>query len=131
MKFGASIWPFQWGPPYEDGISRIASLGFEAVELIGWDRENLHDYYTPKKVKELRRFAKLRALPRKTGAHPRGVDRSDGPSVEGCYGEGCSRLLRAPWLPRCGPTATTVALGGGLLAASAFLIGKMRRRNRG
>src|SRR5215212_951056 len=73
MKFGASIWPFQWDPPYEDGISRIASLGFEAVELIGWDRENLHDYYTPKKVKELRRFAKLRALPRKTGAHPRGV----------------------------------------------------------
>ena len=56
MKFGASIWPFQWDPPYEDAISRIASLGFEAVELIGWDRQNLHDYYTPKKVKELRRF---------------------------------------------------------------------------
>jgi hypothetical protein len=111
MKFGASIWPFQWDPPYEDGISRIASLGFEAVELIGWDRENLHDYYTPKKVKELRRFAKLRALPRKTGAHPRGVDRSDGPSAGGGYGEGRPRFLRAPRLPwHCGPTAMTAAL---------------------
>jgi sugar phosphate isomerase/epimerase len=56
MKFGASIWPFQWDPPYEDGISRIASLGFEAVESIGWNRQILHEYYTPKKVKELRRF---------------------------------------------------------------------------
>jgi sugar phosphate isomerase/epimerase len=56
MKFGASIWPFQWDPPYEDGISRIASLGFEAVELIGWNRQILHEYYTPKKVKELRTF---------------------------------------------------------------------------
>jgi sugar phosphate isomerase/epimerase len=57
MKFGASIWPFQWDPPYEDGISRIASLGFEAVELIGWNRQILHEYFTPKKVKELRAFA--------------------------------------------------------------------------
>jgi len=40
MKFGASIWPFQWDPPYEGGISRIASLGFEAVELIGWNRQS-------------------------------------------------------------------------------------------
>ena len=43
MKFGASIWPFQWDPPYEDGISRIASLGFEAVELIGWNRKLLQE----------------------------------------------------------------------------------------
>jgi sugar phosphate isomerase/epimerase len=56
MKFGAPIWPFQWDPPYEDGISRIASLGFEAVELIGWNRKLLQEYYTPKKVKELRAF---------------------------------------------------------------------------
>ena len=56
MKFGASIWPFQWDPPYEDGISRIASLGFEAVGLIGWNRQILQEYYTPKKVKELRTF---------------------------------------------------------------------------
>jgi sugar phosphate isomerase/epimerase len=56
MKFGASIWPFQWDPPYKDGISRVASLGFEAVELIGWNRELLQEYYTSKKVEELRAF---------------------------------------------------------------------------
>src|SRR5215207_7394456 len=56
MKFGASVWPFQWDPPYEDAISHIASLGFEAVELIAWNSESLHEYYTPKKVDELRSF---------------------------------------------------------------------------
>ena len=34
MQFGASIWPFQWEPPYEEALRRIARLGFRAVELI-------------------------------------------------------------------------------------------------
>ena len=29
MQFGASIWPFQWTPPYDAGIKRLASLGFK------------------------------------------------------------------------------------------------------
>jgi sugar phosphate isomerase/epimerase len=54
MKFGASVWPFQWNPPYDDGIRRIARLGFTAVELIAWDREALDSYYTPATVRHLR-----------------------------------------------------------------------------
>ena len=34
MKFGACVWPFQWEPPYEAVIRRIAGIGFRAVELI-------------------------------------------------------------------------------------------------
>ena len=49
MKFGACIWPFQWEPPYETTIRRIAGLGFRAVELIAWDRQALDDYYTPQR----------------------------------------------------------------------------------
>lgn len=54
MKFGASSWPFQWDPPYEDAIRRIARLGFKAIELIGWNQEYLTGYYTPQKVRDLR-----------------------------------------------------------------------------
>ena len=54
MKFGASSWPFQWDPPYENVIKRIASLGFKAIELIAWNVDFLNDYYTPSKVKVLR-----------------------------------------------------------------------------
>ena len=54
MKFGASIWPFKWDPPYEDTLERIAAMGFRAVELIAWDRESLDNYYTPRQIKHLR-----------------------------------------------------------------------------
>ena len=37
MKFGASSWPFQWDPPYEDCIRRVAGVGFKAIELIAWN----------------------------------------------------------------------------------------------
>jgi sugar phosphate isomerase/epimerase len=56
MKFGACVWPFQWEPPYEATLRRIASLGFRAVELIAWDRKTLDDYYTPQRVQALRRL---------------------------------------------------------------------------
>jgi sugar phosphate isomerase/epimerase len=56
MKFGACIWPFQWEPPYEAAIRRIAGLGFRAVELIAWDRQTLVDYYTPQRIQALRRL---------------------------------------------------------------------------
>ena len=54
MKFGASSWPFQWEPPYEDCIRRVASLGFKAIELIGWNVDFLNNYYTPAKIRELK-----------------------------------------------------------------------------
>ena len=54
MKFGASSWPFQWDPPYEDTIRRISSLGFRAIELIAWNRDFLKDYYTDAKINDLR-----------------------------------------------------------------------------
>ena len=55
MKFGASSWPFQWEPPYEDVIRRVAGLGFKAIELIAWNAEYLNDYYTPEKIAELKK----------------------------------------------------------------------------
>jgi sugar phosphate isomerase/epimerase len=54
MKFGACVWPFQWEPPYEDTLRRIAQLGFHAVELIAWNREILETYYTPQRIRDLR-----------------------------------------------------------------------------
>jgi sugar phosphate isomerase/epimerase len=54
MKLGAPVWPFQWHPPYEDAIRRIASLGYRNVELIAWNRQALDEYYTPQRVRELR-----------------------------------------------------------------------------
>lgn len=54
MKFGASIWPFQWNPPYDPAIQRIAANGFKALELIAWNEDTLKDYYTPDTVKSLR-----------------------------------------------------------------------------
>ena len=54
MKFGASSWPFQWDPPYEDCIKRVASLGFKAIELIGWNADYLRDHYTKQTIAELR-----------------------------------------------------------------------------
>jgi sugar phosphate isomerase/epimerase len=54
MQFGASIWPFQWNPPYEDGIRRLSRLGFKNVELIAWDGDALKEYYTPEKIRALK-----------------------------------------------------------------------------
>jgi sugar phosphate isomerase/epimerase len=54
MKFGASVWPFRWDTPYDDAIRRIAQLGFQAMELIAWNREVLDEYYTPAEIKKLR-----------------------------------------------------------------------------
>ena len=54
MKLGAPVWPFQWHPPYEEAIHRIASLGFRNVELIAWNRQALDEYYTPERIRDLR-----------------------------------------------------------------------------
>lgn len=54
MRFGASIWPFQWNPPYDDAIKRIAASGFGALELIAWNETFLKEYYTPDTIKHLK-----------------------------------------------------------------------------
>ena len=55
MQFGVSIWPFQWQPPYEEALRRVAGLGFRQVELIAWNRAALDEYYTPQRIGELNR----------------------------------------------------------------------------
>lgn len=54
MKFGASIWPFKWAPPYDEALVRLAKSGFKAVELIGWNAEYLKDYFTPSTIANLK-----------------------------------------------------------------------------
>jgi sugar phosphate isomerase/epimerase len=54
MRFGAPVWPFKWDTPYDEAVKRISSLGFRAVELIAWTREELDSYYTPETIKGLR-----------------------------------------------------------------------------
>jgi sugar phosphate isomerase/epimerase len=62
MKFGACVWPFQWNPPYDAALRRIAGLGFRAVELIAWDRAALDSYYTPECIAGLRQLLKDEGL---------------------------------------------------------------------
>lgn len=47
MYFGAPVWPLQWDPPYDEPIKRLHALGFKGVEMIGWSRKALDEYYTP------------------------------------------------------------------------------------
>jgi sugar phosphate isomerase/epimerase len=51
---GAPVWPFQWNPPYEDAVRRIAALGYRHVELIAWNAQALEEYYTPQRIRDLR-----------------------------------------------------------------------------
>lgn len=46
MYFGAPVWPLKWNPPYDGTINRLHDMGFKGVELIGWDRKALDEYYT-------------------------------------------------------------------------------------
>ena len=55
MRFGASSWPFQWEPPYEDAIRRVAGAGFKAIELIAWNADYLNDYWTKAKIADMKR----------------------------------------------------------------------------
>jgi sugar phosphate isomerase/epimerase len=78
VKLGASVWPFQWDPPYEDAIRRIAGLGFRTVELIAWNRTILDEYYTPKRVAGLRRVLDGEGITVAQFVHsPRGISSPD------------------------------------------------------
>jgi len=54
LKIGCCVWPLRWSVPYEGAIKRIARLGFKGIELVAWDRKTLDEYYTKKKIKELK-----------------------------------------------------------------------------
>jgi sugar phosphate isomerase/epimerase len=54
MYFGSPVWPFQWHPPYDQVVRRLAGLGCRGVELIAWTPQVLHDYYTPRRIRDLR-----------------------------------------------------------------------------
>jgi len=54
LKLGCTVWPVRWNTPYEGAIRRIAKLGFKGAELIAWDKKALDEYYTRKKIRELK-----------------------------------------------------------------------------
>ena len=58
MRFGASSWPFQWEPPYEDCIRRVAGVGFKAIELIAWNVDFLENYWSKSKVADIKKELK-------------------------------------------------------------------------
>ena len=55
MRFGASSWPFQWEPPYEDAIRRVAASGFKSIELIAWNSDYLNNYWSKAKIADMKR----------------------------------------------------------------------------
>ncbi len=58
MKQGCASWCFAGDmhvdTEYEKVISNIADIGFEGLELIAFSMKTLNEYYTPKKIKNLR-----------------------------------------------------------------------------
>lgn len=50
--FGSTIWAFDWNPPFDQALRRLASVGCKGFELVAWSSEML-GYYTPATVAEL------------------------------------------------------------------------------
>ena len=78
MKFGASSWPFQWEPPYEDAIRRIAGCGFKAIELIAWNPDFLNNYWTKAKIADIKKELKSSGISLSQFVHtPQGLSSPD------------------------------------------------------
>ena len=58
MYFGAPVWPLKWDPPYDETIVRLHELGFKGVEMIGWSRKALDEYYTKETIQSLKELVK-------------------------------------------------------------------------
>jgi sugar phosphate isomerase/epimerase len=56
LFFGSTIWTFNWNPPYEETLRRLARTGCVGFELPAWSPDML-GYYTPAKIRELRAIA--------------------------------------------------------------------------
>lgn len=59
MKIGAAVgcltYP-HYAPPYEKAVCQIGELGFDGVELIAYTANDLSEYYTAERVRELSRI---------------------------------------------------------------------------
>src|SRR6185369_9216343 len=56
LFFGSTIWTFNWNPPYEEVLRRLARSGCIGFELPIWSQETLA-YYTPARIRELKAIA--------------------------------------------------------------------------
>lgn len=59
MKIGAAVGCLthpHYEPPYEEALRTIGRIGFECAELIAYTAEDLKNYYTNARVRELRRI---------------------------------------------------------------------------
>ncbi|WFU06235.1 sugar phosphate isomerase/epimerase (plasmid) [Rhizobium sp. CB3171] len=56
LFFGSPIWTFNWNPPYEASLKRLARTGCRGFELTAWSVDML-DYYTPATIRGLKEIA--------------------------------------------------------------------------
>lgn len=59
MKVGCAAWTWTepaHNPPYEGAIRSIGELGFDGIELILRDFEDIKGYWAPEKRKEIKRM---------------------------------------------------------------------------
>lgn len=56
LFFGSTIWTFNWNPPYEEALRRLARTGCIGFELPIWSADTLA-YYTAEKIRELKSLA--------------------------------------------------------------------------
>jgi sugar phosphate isomerase/epimerase len=54
--FGSTIWTFNWNPPFDAALRRLAKTGCKGFELTAWSVDML-DYYTPETVAGLKSIA--------------------------------------------------------------------------
>lgn len=65
MKLGCACWLFTQGrflPPYEPAVDAIGELGFQGIEFILRNADDLQDYWTGARVDGLRRQCERRGL---------------------------------------------------------------------
>lgn len=59
MKIGCAVGCFtypHYNAPYEEAIKKIGELGFEGLELITAEKDDLYNYYTDNKIRELKKL---------------------------------------------------------------------------
>jgi len=57
VKIGCAVWTLMepnYKAPYEDAIRKVAKAGFEGIELMVNDAQEIGDYWTDSKVEEIR-----------------------------------------------------------------------------
>ena len=65
LKIGCAVWtlmPPPYQPPYEDTLSRIAEMGFDATELYLRSREDLISYWTAENTASIRSLLSEKGL---------------------------------------------------------------------